>query len=76
MKTPQSIYDYDMDTRGKKLFKQEEVLGGFIPTITSPSGSMRRAATAPRFRCLCFIAKGLSERRRNPPCSTATAPTA
>jgi oligopeptidase B len=29
MKTPLSIYDYDMVTRQQKLLKQEEVLGGF-----------------------------------------------
>jgi oligopeptidase B len=31
MTTPNSVYDYDMDTREKKLLKQEEVLGGFDP---------------------------------------------
>ena len=29
MKTPLSIYDYDMTTRQRSLLKQEEVLGGF-----------------------------------------------
>jgi len=29
MKTPQAIYDYDMETRQRTLLKQEEVLGGF-----------------------------------------------
>ncbi len=29
--TPNSIYDYDMVTRGKTLMKQDEVLGGFDP---------------------------------------------
>ena len=29
MKTPLSIYDYDMATRAKTLLKREEVLGGF-----------------------------------------------
>ena len=29
MKTPESVYDYDMRTREKLLLKQEEVLGGF-----------------------------------------------
>jgi oligopeptidase B len=29
MITPYSIYDYDMNTRKKKLMKQEEVLGGY-----------------------------------------------
>lgn len=27
--TPNSVFDYDMDTREKKLLKQEEILGGF-----------------------------------------------
>ncbi|HEY7317970.1 MAG TPA: S9 family peptidase [Candidatus Binatia bacterium] len=31
MKTPQSIYDYNMLTRAKLLLKREEVLGGFHP---------------------------------------------
>ncbi len=31
MKTPLSIYDYDMVTKTKTLLKQEEVLGGFKP---------------------------------------------
>ncbi|MGH7783948.1 MAG: S9 family peptidase, partial [Candidatus Binatia bacterium] len=30
MKTPLSIYDYDMTTRSKTILKQEEVLGGFV----------------------------------------------
>ncbi|MYD30558.1 MAG: S9 family peptidase, partial [Nitrospira sp. SB0661_bin_20] len=29
MTTPESVYDYDMNTREKVLLKQEEVLGGF-----------------------------------------------
>lgn len=31
MKTPLSIYDYDMTTQQKTLLKREEVLGGFDP---------------------------------------------
>ena len=31
MKTPLSIYDYDMATRQRTLLKREEVLGGFDP---------------------------------------------
>jgi oligopeptidase B len=29
--TPDSVFDYDMSTRGRKLLKQEEVLGGYDP---------------------------------------------
>ncbi len=31
MKTPQSIYDYNMATRQKALLRREEILGGFDP---------------------------------------------
>jgi len=29
--TPTSTYDYDMDTRGKKLLKRQEIVGGYNP---------------------------------------------
>jgi oligopeptidase B len=29
--TPDSVFDYDMNTRSRKLLKQEEVLGGYDP---------------------------------------------
>jgi oligopeptidase B len=32
MVTPSSVYDYDMNTRQRKLLKQQEVLGGYDPT--------------------------------------------
>ena len=32
MVTPNSVYDYDMNTRQRKLLKQQEVLGGYDPT--------------------------------------------
>jgi oligopeptidase B len=31
MVTPSSVYDYDMNTRQRKLLKQQEVLGGYDP---------------------------------------------
>lgn len=30
--TPDSVYDFDVDTRGRTLLKREEVLGGYDPT--------------------------------------------
>jgi oligopeptidase B len=30
--TPESVYEYDMDSRKRKLLKQTEVLGGYDPT--------------------------------------------
>jgi len=32
MVTPSSVYDYDMNTRERKLLKRQEVLGGYDPT--------------------------------------------
>jgi oligopeptidase B len=32
MVTPSSVYDYDMNTRTKKLLKRQEVLGGYDPS--------------------------------------------
>jgi len=31
--TPQSVYDYDMETRERELKKQQEVLGGYDPSL-------------------------------------------
>ena len=44
MTTPDSVYDYDMNTRNKVLLKQEEVLGGFD---VSHYATERTWATAP-----------------------------
>lgn len=44
MTTPDSVYDYDMNTREKVLLKQEEVLGGFE---VSRYATERTWATAP-----------------------------
>jgi oligopeptidase B len=42
--TPNSVYDYDMETRTRELKKQQEVLGGYDPTQYQ---SERVFATAP-----------------------------
>ena len=44
MTTPDSVYDYDMNTRDKILLKQEEILGGFE---VSRYATERTWATAP-----------------------------
>src|SRR5258708_27417081 len=35
MVTPSSVYDYDMNTRQRKLLKQQEVLGGYDARIVA-----------------------------------------
>ena len=42
--TPTSVYDYDMNTRDRKLLKRKEVLGGYDPALYA---SERLFATAP-----------------------------
>jgi oligopeptidase B len=42
--TPASVFDYDLDTRSRKLLKQTEVLGGYDNSLY---GSERVYATAP-----------------------------
>lgn len=42
--TPNSVFDYDMETRERELKKQQEVLGGYDPSLYQ---SERRYATAP-----------------------------
>ena len=42
--TPESTYDYDMETRARTLLKREEVLGDFDP---SRYRAERLTATAP-----------------------------
>ena len=49
--TPQSIYDYELDTRERTLLKQEPVLGGYDPEqyetrrLWATASSQRRAKT-------------------------------
>ena len=58
MKTPQSIYDYDMATRERKLLKQEEVLGGFNSgRLCDRADLCAEQATARKYRCRYSIAK-------------------
>jgi len=66
MKTPQSIYDYDMATRQRTLLKQEEVLGGFNPDdyvterLYAPAGDGTEVPLSLLYR------KGLKKDGRNP----------
>ena len=64
MKTPLSIYDYDMTTRQRTLLKREEVLGGFdsdnyITERRSCPRSRRRRSTY-----IGCLSKGIDSKRR------------
>ncbi len=49
--TPQSIFDYDLDSRERTLLKQEPVLGGYDPErVRDHRGSGPPPPTAPGCR--------------------------
>ena len=49
--TPQSVFDYNMETRERELKKQQEVPGGYDPSqYTNPSAFTRGLRTASRCR--------------------------
>ncbi|HYJ15104.1 MAG TPA: S9 family peptidase, partial [Candidatus Limnocylindria bacterium] len=66
MKTPQSIYDYDVDTRERKLLKQEEVLGGFNADDYVTERLHARAADGTEIPLSLLYRKGLRKDGRNP----------
>jgi oligopeptidase B len=57
MKTPLSIYDYDMSTRAKTLLKREEVLGGFETDNYVTERLYARRRMVPRSLCRLSIAR-------------------
>ena len=66
MKTPQSIYDYDMDTRQRRLLKQEEVLGGFNADNYVTERLHARAADGTEIPLSLLYRKGLKKDGQNP----------
>ncbi|MDP9130716.1 MAG: S9 family peptidase [Candidatus Binatota bacterium] len=66
MKTPQSIFDYDMDTRQRRFLKQEEVLGGFNADDYVTERLYARAADGTEIPLSLLYRKGLRKDGRNP----------
>lgn len=66
MKTPQSIYDYDMATRQRTLLKQEEVLGGFNADDYVTERLHARAQDGTEIPLSLLYRKGLKKDGRNP----------
>lgn len=66
MKTPQSIYDYDMATRKRRLLKQEEVLGGFSPDDYVTERLYAPASDGTEVPLSLLYRKGLMKDGRNP----------
>ena len=66
MKTPLSIYDYEMVTRSKTLLKREEVLGGFDPENYVTERLHAQAADGTIVPISILYRKGLKKDRTNP----------
>ncbi len=66
MKTPMSIYDYDMVNRKKVLLKQEEILGDFNPQNYVTERLYTPAADGVRVPISLVYRKGLQKDGRNP----------
>ncbi|MEO6165809.1 MAG: S9 family peptidase [Candidatus Binatia bacterium] len=66
MKTPQSIYDYDMDTGQRRLLKQEEVLGGFNADDYVTERLHARAVDGTEIPLSLLYHKGLKKDGQNP----------
>ncbi|MET0500073.1 MAG: S9 family peptidase, partial [Candidatus Binatia bacterium] len=66
MRTPLSVYDYDMVTRGKTLLKQEEVLGGFDLTNYTTERLYIPAADGTEIPLSIVYRKGIERDGQNP----------
>jgi oligopeptidase B len=66
MKTPLSIYDYDMTTLQKTLLKREEVLGGFDPDNYVTERLYARAADGTNIPISLLYRKGMLRNGDNP----------
>jgi oligopeptidase B len=66
MKTPLSIYDYDMAHQGKTLLKREEVLGGFDADNYVTERLYARAADGTDIPMSILYRKGMNRDGRNP----------
>ena len=66
MKTPLSIYDYDMTIRQKTLLKREEVLGGFDPDNYVTERLHARAADGTDIPVSLLYCKGTLKNGKNP----------
>ncbi|HQK69650.1 MAG TPA: S9 family peptidase [Bacteroidales bacterium] len=64
--TPNSVYDYDMITREKKLMKQDEVLGGFDPANYESKRLWARAADSTMIPISLVYRKGFTRNGKAP----------
>lgn len=66
LKTPSSIYDYDMRTQERDLLKREEVLGGFDPENYASERLYATAQDGTEIPISLVYRKGLKQNGANP----------
>jgi len=64
--TPSSVYDYDLDSRGKTLLKQTEVLGGYDPSKYKVERTMVAARDGANVPVAMVYRKDLDRKAANP----------
>jgi oligopeptidase B len=64
--TPESVFDYDLEKRERKLLKQTEVLGGYDPTRYSSERLHAKAADGTLVPVSIVYRKGIARDGRNP----------
>jgi oligopeptidase B len=63
--TPNSVFDYDMRTRGRELKKQEEVLGGYDPALYQSERIFATTADGVRLPISLVYRRGLAQDSSN-----------
>ncbi len=64
--TPMSVFDYEMDERTRELKKQDEVLGGYDPSLYKSERIFAEAADGTPIPISLVYKKGLSKDGKNP----------
>lgn len=64
--TPDSVFDYNMDTHERTLLKQNEVLGGYDPSNYSSERLSAKAADGKTIHLSLVYKKGMEKNGRNP----------
>ncbi|HXF48211.1 MAG TPA: S9 family peptidase [Verrucomicrobiae bacterium] len=64
--TPNSVFDYNMDSRQRELKKQTEVLGGYNPALYQSERIAAKAADGTEIPISIVYKKGLKKNGQNP----------
>lgn len=64
--TPRSVFDYDMDKRTRELKKQDEVLGGYNPSLYQEERIFARASDGTLVPISMVYKKGMIRNGKNP----------